>query len=140
MPCSAIHARNAVTIASASSPTSLRSISLCPAARMRSASTSPDVSVSRVRLSETVRTAMLTGSSGRLGSVAAMFGDLDRAARAVVARPAAGGQRVERRRGLPQAMPVDPQIGENVLDEGTGLAGRDRLDEHQRIGRLCVAL
>src|SRR5512143_4107177 len=108
---------------------------------MCSESTSPDVSVSSVRLSETVRTAMLTGRNGRPESPADMRGDLHGVLLAVVAGPTAGRQRVERGRGLPQAMPVDPQIGEDVLDEGAGLAGRDRLDEHQGIvGRLRVAL
>src|SRR5512147_1099207 len=108
---------------------------------MRSRSTSPEVSVSSVRLSETVRTAMLTGRNGGLESLADMLGDLHRVLLAVVAGPTAGRQRIERGRGLPQTIPIDPQIGEDVLDERAGLPGWDRLDEHQGVvGRLRVAL
>src|SRR5512144_2614385 len=108
---------------------------------MRSESTSPDVSVSSVRLSETVRTAMLTGRNGRLESLADMLGDLHGILLAVVDGPTAGRQRIERGRGLPPTVPLGPQIGEDVLRDRACLPGWDRLDEHQGVvGRLRVAL
>ena len=94
------------------------------------------MSVSSVRLSDIVRMAMFTGTNGRLGSVFGMFGDLDLVAViAVIAGPAAFGERIERGRGLTQPVPIDPEVGENVLDEGAGLAAGNGLDEQQRIFR-----
>ena len=50
-------------IASTSSRSNARSASTCPAVVNRSTSVSPDVSFSRVRVSDTVSTAMRTGTN-----------------------------------------------------------------------------
>ena len=49
-----------------------RSASLCPAFVSRSASVAPDLSSSSERVSETVSTAMLSGTKGRVSSMPGM--------------------------------------------------------------------
>src|SRR5947209_15731015 len=59
-------------IASTSSATIAFSASACPAAVKRSTSKAPDLSVSSVRVSDTVNTAIRSGWNGRLASIPAI--------------------------------------------------------------------
>src|SRR4051794_38812848 len=147
---SAIQRRSRASIAAVSSFSIARAAILCPALTMRSARVSPDVSLAAVRVSDTVRTAMLTGMKGRLSSRRAM----DRAsgwscAGSVQARhqeghfalmikwreagKLAGGQIVEAGRRQMHAGRVDPGISQDVGDEATCFRNRNGFDEQQRV-------
>ena len=116
-----------------------------PAAAMRAASVSPEVSSAALRVSDTVSTAMLTGMKGRLSSMRAMGcsgrpapsvqagGRFLGGSRGMIARPVADGEFVQARRGQAQPGGVDPGVGERARHEGARLVQRDRLDEQQRV-------
>jgi hypothetical protein len=96
IPGAAIQAPTAPRIASTSSGTILRSPSRWPALVRRSTRVSPERSSAGVRVSETVRTAMLRGTKGRLSS-RGMGGRIARAVAGVIlAREAATGPSGER--------------------------------------------
>src|SRR5882724_8646948 len=136
MAGSAIQARSRATMAATSSRTMARAASWWPSRRSRSISVWPDLSSASTRVSETVRTAMLTGRNGRLSSVRAIGDDLGRrAVQLGIDRPAARGDGVERRGRFAEAPLVDPVAGHHPLDELAGLVRRHVLDEKQRIRR-----
>jgi hypothetical protein len=66
---SSIHFCTWARISAISSVTMARSARTWPSRAMRSTSVSPDLSVSSVRVSETVRTAMFTGLKGLVSSI-----------------------------------------------------------------------
>src|SRR5579859_281582 len=146
---SAIQRRSWASIAVRSSRRISRAATWWPSRRISSASVSPDLSLEAVLVSETVRTAILTGRNGLLSS---SLGMLDRSLcrwrhwRAVmrargrvqrhIGRPFVGGKRFEVRGLLSQALAIDPHIGQHALDiEPRGLA-RQRLDEQQRVALI----
>src|SRR6516165_4180075 len=75
---SAIHFLTTARIASMSSVTISRTASLWPAAVRRSASVAPDLSSARMRVSEIVNTAMLSGMKFLDSSIDAMTAPLER--------------------------------------------------------------
>src|SRR3972149_11369265 len=110
-------------MASVSSRTISRAATAWPAAAISSAKVRPDLSSSRVRVSETVRTAILTGRNGLLSSIRVI--DVNGAGSQIlgfvvqgnVARPVPGGNLVQRRQPLTQAQAIYPQVGQHPLDE-----------------------
>src|SRR5262249_38177515 len=72
MNLSAIHALTCWRIAFTSSLTIARSATTWPAARMRSINTAPDLSSAASRVSETVSTAIFSGTNRRLSSMPAI--------------------------------------------------------------------
>src|SRR5665213_2539032 len=104
-----------------------------PSRPIISASERPDLSSASVRVSETVRIAMLTERKGRVSSI---LGMTDLGPRAVVLRgidrPLAGGKRIKIRSGLAQAQPIDPIIRQDLVNEEPGLAVGNAFDEQQR--------
>src|SRR6185437_2578448 len=107
-----------------------------PASRTRASRISPETSFSRVRVSETVITAMRTGMNSR-GCCSGM--DRPRSVRSrtrcglAVGRPSAGRGLVEAGRRLAQAAMIHPHVGHHPLDVITRLGQWDGLDEKQRI-------
>src|SRR3546814_11259678 len=91
-----------------------------------------DLSSARVRVSEMVRTAMLTGRKGSLSSIRAIQRDLGTGSvQGFVARPVSARKLFQRRRRLPQAMAVDPQVGQHTLDEEARLLRGQRLEDRK---------
>src|SRR6185437_16837862 len=129
-------------IAALSSRTILRAPSLWPSRVSMSISAWPDLSSASLRVSETVRIAMLTGRKGRVSSilpgieaVTGLNGGAFRH-RAVVSgigRPFTGSKRVEIGHRLAQALAVDPVIRQHFLGESARLFRGDALDEEQRV-------
>src|SRR5271154_6265963 len=109
-----------------------------PASLIRAASVSPDVSLDSSRVSETVRTAMRTGTKGTLSSIGScciahhhvLHG---RSGRRIgpIFRPIALGRLVERRRIFAGSTSIHPIIGKHTLDVVARLAGRHALDEEE---------
>src|SRR5882672_10659543 len=132
---SAIQALSWAIIAGISSRTMARAATRWPSRTISSARVRPDLSSASVRVSETVRTAMLTGRNGLLSSIRAIRDGrgLRARGRRLVDRPTAARQRVQRRHLLPQRVLVEPVVGEDALDELAGLAQGDALHEQQRI-------
>src|SRR3546814_2508767 len=94
---------------------------------------SPDLSSARVRVSEMVRTAMLTGTKGSLSSIRAIQRDLGTGyVQGFVARPVSARQLFQRRRRLAQAMAVDPPVGQHPFDEEACTLRGQSLDAPQR--------
>src|SRR3546814_10786491 len=105
-----------------------------PSRGIVSARRAPDLSSARVRVSEMVRTAMLTGRKGSLSSIRAIQRDRGTGSvQGFVARPVSARKLFQRRCRLPQAMAVDPQVGQPTLDEEARLLRGQRLAEQQRI-------
>src|SRR5581483_2258464 len=101
-----------------------------PAASMRSFSAVPERSLSRSRVSETVRTAMLTERKGLDSSIPGIaIGQLDLSRIRGIDRPIAGGKRVQRLGRLAEARLVDPEIAQDVLEEDARLGRGNALDE-----------
>src|SRR5512138_3652410 len=139
---SAMCPRSTATILSLSSVTMARLATLWPSRVIISASRSPDLSSAAVRVSEMVRTAMLTGRKGSVSSIRAMERDLGAGSvQGFVARPVSGCKLIERGHRLAQPVAVDPQVGQHPFDEEARLLRRQRFDEQQRVvGRLRGAL
>src|SRR3546814_12646251 len=111
-----------------------RAATLWPARVIISTRRSPDLSSAGVRVSEMVRTAMLTGRKGSFSSIRAIQRDLGTGSvQGFVARPVSARKLFQRRRRLAQAMAVDPQVGQHTLDEEARLLRGQRLDEQQRV-------
>src|ERR1700678_409257 len=102
-----------------------------PASLMRAASVSPDVSLDASRVSETVSTAMRTGTKATVSSMRCegiaddqgsgrLFWQGRRPRRnrraCMISRPQAFGRFVERRRTLLRALGVHPVIGHHIFD------------------------
>src|SRR6185437_15651477 len=138
---SAIQALSWATIAAWSSRTIFLAATLWPSRTIMSARLRPDLSSASVRVSETVRTAILTGRNGRDSSI---FGMADRGLRAVVEsgidRPLAGGKCVQIWRRLSQPQPVNPIVRHHLMDEQPGFAVGNSLDEQQRVAILARVL
>src|ERR1043166_312096 len=123
---------------------------------MRASSVSPEVSVEESRVSDTVITAMRTGTKARVSSMREggiadegvgggirLLGLLrqrrggrkrrKRRAMRPVVRPIAGGGLVQRRGGLAHALAVHPVVSHEPLHIGASLRRRHALDEQQRI-------
>src|SRR6202167_2340715 len=134
MAASAIQALSWATIAPWSSLTMRLAASLWPAASINSARVLPDLSEASSRLSETVRTAMLTGRKGRCSLI---VGDMATirlwVVESSIGRPYARGKRVELGCLLVEAQAVDPVIGQHPLGENARFAGRDAFEEQQRV-------
>src|SRR5215469_13947070 len=129
-------------IAALSSRTILRAASLWPSRVSMSISAWPDLSSASLRVSETVRIAMLTGRKGRVSSILPGIeavtglhgGALGR--RAVVrgiGRPSTASKRIEIGHRLAQTLAIDPIIRQHFLREDARLFHGDALDEKQRI-------
>src|SRR6185437_7685486 len=135
---SAIQALSWATIAAWSSRTIFLAATLWPSRTIMSARLRPDLSSASVRVSETVRTAMFTGRNGRDSSI---FGMADTGLRAVIEsgidRPLARGKRIEVRRRLAQAQPVDPIIRHDLVDEQPRFPVGNAFDEQQRVAVLA---
>src|SRR5690349_22992584 len=102
----------------------------------------PDLSSASLRVSETVRIAILTGRKGRVSSIrpginavpglnGGAFGH--RAVISGIGRPFTGSKRVEIGHRLAQTLTIDPVIRQHLLGEDARLFRRDGLDEEQRI-------
>src|SRR3546814_468313 len=131
---SAISPFRAATMLSPSSVTMARLATLWPSRVIISTRRSPERSSARVRVSEMVRTAMLTGRKGSLSSIRAIERHLGAGSvQSLVAWPVARCKLIQRRRRLAEAVAVDPQVGEHPLDEQAGLLRGQRLDEQQRV-------
>src|SRR5215469_1889304 len=105
-----------------------------PALAASSASVAPDLSSASVRVSETVRIAMLTGRKGRVSSIRGIGATWSaRRIESGIGGPVAGRKRVEIRRRLPQAHAVDPVIRKHALNVAVRLLVGDALDEEQRV-------
>src|SRR5260370_14702970 len=100
-----------------------RAARLCPAAAISSTSAPPDLSSASWRVSETVRTAMLTARNGRDSSSRGMADHFVWwRVESDINRPVTGRKHVEIRRRLAKAHAIDPIVGKDALDENTGLA------------------
>src|ERR1044071_2892334 len=90
---------------------------------MRSTKVAPDLSEARSRLSETVRTAMLTGRNRRVSSIPAIAFSPCRAARAAaraasdIARQVALGNLVQAVGRLAEPQLIDPEVRQDTLHE-----------------------
>src|SRR5579872_7305463 len=105
-------------MAALSSLTMRRATTRCPPARISSISVEPDLSSASVRVSETVRTAMLTGRKGRDSSIRGIAAIRIRPLiEGGIGRPSAGGKRVEIGRGLAETHTIDPVVRQHVLGE-----------------------
>src|SRR5215813_8090527 len=117
-----------------------RATTRCPALAASSTSVAPDLSSASVRVSETVRIAMLTGRKGRVSSIRGIPATLSaRRIESGIGGPAAGRKGIEVGRRLSQAHPVNPIIREHPLHVSVGLLVRDALHEKQRIVADVVA-
>src|SRR5690242_15857302 len=119
---------SAAIISALSSRTIRRAATRCPPATIRSARVWPDLSSAAVRVSETVRTAILTARKGRVSSILGMatirLPDIERG----IGRPPSGGKRVEIGRRLAQPLAIDPIICQHALGEDARLLHRNALD------------
>src|SRR5271155_5690220 len=112
-----------------------------PASLMRAASVSPDVSLDSSRVSETVRTAMRTGTNATDSSIGCCGIAYDHILRrrrilcsiAAVLRPFAESRLVQRGRLFASPPCVHPIIRQNALDVVARLHRRHALDEEKRI-------
>src|SRR5260221_13787824 len=104
---------------------------------MRSTKVAPDLSDARSRLSETVRTAMLTGRNRRVSSIPAIAFSQCRVARAPsdIDRHVALGNLVQAVGRLAKPQLVDPEIRQHALDKLAGLGLRQALGPQPRIPR-----
>src|SRR5665213_2054701 len=106
----------------------------CPVASISSTSVRPDLSEASSRVSETVRTAMLTGRKGR---VSLILGDMATARLVLIesgiGRPLTRSKRIEIRRRLPQAHAINPVIGQHAFGVDARLRHRRHFEEEQRI-------
>src|SRR5258707_748275 len=113
---------------------------------MRPASVSPDLSLAASRVSDTVMTAMRTGTKATLSSIPGIAvhcvgwrrGDRGRARRRRlrgrnIDRPLSGRRRVEARRQLAHATAVHPVIHEQALYIGARLRDANAFDEEERV-------
>src|SRR6185312_10285417 len=102
---------------------------------MRSTSVWPDLSSASLRVSDTVKTAMLTARNGRVSSILGMA-TIIRDGRAVlrdIGRPVTRGKRVECGRRLVEAQPVDPIIRQHPHRIDARLGPGHALEEEQGI-------
>ena len=121
---------------------------------MRAASVSPEVSVDASRVSDTVITAMRTGTKARAWARRCVVGGVVIVVvlvgvgrrrrrrglnRRMIGRPGSVRDFVETGRGAVAAAVVHPVIGQEALDVGTGLGRAHAFDEHQRVVFLAVA-
>src|SRR5690606_15885639 len=107
---------------------------MCPAASSRLTSAWPDVSSASVRVSETVRTAIRTGTKGREASIPGIVCNLVLALiQWLIFRPLAARNLVEARQVLLHAMAVNPEVGQHALDENARLPARQGLDKEEGI-------
>src|SRR5207302_2586902 len=111
-----------------------------PALVARSASVAPDLSSASLRVSETVRIAMLTERKGRASSIRGIGATLSAwRIQSGIGGPVAGRKRVEIGGRLPQAHTIDPVIRQHPLDIAVSLCVGDALDEEQGIFFEIVA-
>src|ERR1700678_3539217 len=119
-----------------------------PASLMRAASVSPDVSLDSSRVSETVRTAMRTGTKGTVSSIGCCGIAYDHILRrrrvlcsiAAIFRPFAESRLIERRRLFAISARIHPIIGQDALDVIARLHRRHAFDEEKRVlhhGAAC---
>src|SRR6185437_6116223 len=129
-------------IAALSSRTILRAPSLWQSRVSMSISAWPDLSSASLRVSETVRIAMLTGRKGRVSSILPVIEAVTglnggafrhRAVVSGIGRPFTGSKRVEIGHRLAQTLAVDPVIRQHFLREDARFFRRDALDEEQRV-------
>src|ERR1051326_1277649 len=105
-----------------------------PALVARSMRVAPDLSSASLRVSETVRIAMLTGRKRRVSSIRGIGGTLSAwRIQSGIGGPVAGRKRVEIGGGLPEANAVDQIIRQHPLNVSVCLSVGDALDEEQRI-------
>src|SRR5258707_4713354 len=102
---------------------------------MRSTKVARDLSDARSRLSETVRTAMLTGRNRRVSSIPAIAFSQCRVAPAAsdIDRHVALGNLVQAIGRLAKPQLIDPEIRQHALDKLAGLGLRQALDQPQRV-------
>src|SRR5579859_6048240 len=102
---------------------------------MSSASVWPDLSSASLRVSETVRTAMLTGRNGRVSSILGMATSIrdEFAVECHIGRPLSASKRVEIRRRLVETHAVDPVIRQDAQGIDPRLLPRNAFEEEQRI-------
>src|SRR6185295_3081167 len=129
----------------------MRAASTCPASLIRAASVSPDLSLAASRVSETVSTAMRTGTNAMLSSIPGIADNrvrrrVDRRRpwrrwlhRRIVMWPLAGSGRVQTWRRLAHAAAVHPVIHQEPLHIGARFRDANAFDEEKRIILLAGA-
>src|SRR3954447_6200972 len=120
MAGSSIQVMSWAVIDGMSSLTMARAAKRWPSAVSRSTSVLPDLSSASIRVSETVRTAILTARNGRDSSIFAIGGYLligplicNIGVHCHINRPAASRNGLQRWGGLAQTLLIDPVVGQH---------------------------